>query len=214
MSLTNSQKLKYVADLVAKCNKCSLSKTAINPVPGSGNSDAKIVFIGEAPGEQEDKQGLPFVGNSGKLLDKLLNTIQIDRSDVYICNILKHRPPNNRDPEPAEIKLCTPYLKAQLEIIRPQIIITLGRFSMNYFFPLESISRIHGSVKKILWQNMSLTIIPVYHPSAGLRNGAMLTALQTDFLKIGQYLHSLSTPALSSNSNNLGVKNLKLFNKL
>ena len=188
MPASNHQKLKYIASLVADCQKCSLFKTAHNPVPGDGNPEADIVFIGEAPGAQEDQQGLPFVGNSGKLLDKLLNTIQVNRSDVFICNILKHRPPDNRDPNPEEIKVCSPFLKAQLEIIKPKVIITLGRFSMNYFFPEESISRVHGQIRQLLWQGINLCIIPVYHPSAGLRNGAMLTALQTDFLKIGDFL--------------------------
>jgi len=190
MPPTKSQQLKYIASLVAECNKCGLSKTAINHVPGSGNPEAEIVFIGEAPGEQEDKQGLPFVGNSGKLLDKLLATIRIDRSEVFICNILKHRPPNNRDPIDDEIRVCTPYLKAQLKIISPKVIITLGRFAMNYFFPTESISRIHGQIRNITWQGLPLTIIPVYHPSAGLRNGSMLQALQKDFLTIGDFLHN------------------------
>jgi len=188
MSLTKDQQLEYIAHLVGECKKCDLSKTATNPVPGSGNPNAEIVFIGEAPGEREDKQGLPFVGNSGKLLDKLLNTIKVPRTDVFICNILKHRPPENRDPLPEEMKVCTPYLKAQLKIIEPKIIITLGRFAMNYFFPEESISRIHGQVRKIIWQELPLTIIPVYHPSAGLRNGAMLKSLQDDFLNIGKLL--------------------------
>ena len=188
MTVTNDQKLKYIAYLVAKCQKCPLYKTAHNPVPGDGSPEAKIVFIGEAPGQQEDEQGLPFVGNSGKLLDKLLNTIQVNRSDVFICNILKHRPPGNRDPLPEEIKVCVPYLKAQLVIIKPKVIITLGRFSMNYFFPDESISRNHGQIRKLSWQGIDLIIIPVYHPSAGLRNGSMLSALQSDFIKIGEIL--------------------------
>jgi DNA polymerase len=191
MSLTKDQQLQYIAYLVAQCQKCPLYKTATNHVPGSGNPNAEIVFIGEAPGEQEDLQGLPFVGNSGKLLDKLLNTIKVPRQDVFICNILKHRPPGNRDPLPPEMKVCTPYLKAQLKIIKPKVIITLGRFSMNYFFPGESISRIHGQIRSIIWQDLSLTIIPVYHPSAGLRNGAMLKSLQDDFLSIGKYLQKL-----------------------
>jgi len=186
--LTKVQQLEYIAHLVGKCKKCDLSKTATNPVPGFGNPDADIVFIGEAPGAQEDKEGLPFVGNSGKLLDKLLNTISVPRKDVFICNILKHRPPENRDPLPHEIQVCVPYLKAQLKIIKPKIIITLGRFAMNYFFPSESISRVHGQVRKIIWQELPLTIIPVYHPSAGLRNGAMLKSLQEDFLSIGKLL--------------------------
>jgi uracil-DNA glycosylase len=213
MPATNSQKLKYIADLVAKCQKCPLYKTALNPVPGDGSPEAKIVFIGEAPGAQEDEQGLPFVGNSGKLLNKLLNTIKVDRQDVYICNILKHRPPENRDPLPEEINVCTPFLKAQLEIIKPQIIITLGRFSMNYFFPEESITRIHGQIRQLVWHDLDLTIIPVYHPSAGLRNGAMLTALEADFLKIGDFLQNgLPAPEpLVKSIINSEPQNLKLF---
>ena len=188
MSLTKAQQFQYITHLVGECKKCDLSKTATNPVPGFGNPNADIVFIGEAPGAQEDKEGLPFVGNSGKLLDKLLNTISVPRTDVFICNILKHRPPENRDPLPDEMKVCTPYLKAQLKIIKPKIIITLGRFAMNYFFPGESISRIRGQVRNIIWQELPLTIVPVYHPSAGLRNGAMLKSLQEDFLSIGKLL--------------------------
>jgi len=203
MPATNAQKLKYIASLVAQCQKCSLYKTATNPVPGDGSPEAQIVFIGEAPGAEEDKQGLPFVGNSGKLLTKLLDTINVQRQDVFICNILKHRPPENRDPLPEEIKVCTPYLKAQLEIIKPKVIITLGRYSMNYFFPEESISRNHGQIRKLVWQGIDLTIIPVYHPSAGLRNGSMLTALKTDFLKIGEFL---AKPIINSEA-----KKLKLF---
>ena len=136
----------------------------------------------------DQDKGLPFVGNSGKLLDKLLNTIKVPRTDVFICNILKHHPPGNRDPLPEEMKVCVPYLKAQLKIIQPKIVITLGRFAMNYFFPQESISRVHGQIRNITWQDLPLTIIPVYHPSAGLRNGAMLKSLQNDFLSIGKLL--------------------------
>jgi DNA polymerase len=189
MADSNLQKLKYLASLVAKCQKCPLYKTATNSVPGSGNPDAKIVFIGEAPGFYEDQQGLPFVGNSGKLLDKLLATIGIPRQDVFICNILKHRPPENRDPLPDEIKVCTPYLKAQLEILHPQIIVTLGRFALNYFLPIDSISRIHGQIKRVNWQGLDVNLIPLYHPSAGLRNGSMLRELENDFLKIDSFLH-------------------------
>lgn len=188
---TNLQKLQYIAGLVARCKKCPLYKTATNHVPGSGNPEAKIVLIGEAPGYFEDQQGLPFVGNSGKLLDKLLASIGIKRSDVFICNILKHRPPNNRSPLPEEIKVCTPFLKAQLQIIKPKIIVTLGRYSLNYFLPLESISKVHGQIKNLIWQGINLTLIPVYHPSAGLRNGAMYSALQNDFIHLGQFLANI-----------------------
>jgi DNA polymerase len=189
MSTTNSQKLNYLENLVKDCQKCSLYKTATNSVPGSGNPEAKIVFIGEAPGFYEDQQGLPFVGNSGKLLDKLLDSINLKREDVFICNILKHRPPENRDPGPIEIKLCTPFLKAQLQILKPQVIITLGRFALNYFLPTDLISHVRGQIKKLSWQGLDLTLIPVYHPSAGLRNGAMLTALKADFVTIGNFIN-------------------------
>ncbi len=188
MISTKELKLKYLADLIAKCQKCSLFKTAKNPVPGSGDPQSGIVIIGEAPGFQEDVQGKPFVGPSGHLLDKLLASINLKRDNVFICNILKHRPPENRDPLPQEIKVCTPYLKAQLKILQPKIIITLGRFAMNYFFPGEFISSIRGQVKQINWEGLELTIIPVYHPSAALRNGAMLKALEDDFKTIGDFL--------------------------
>ena len=191
MPANNSQKLKYLASLVKNCQKCPLYKTATHPVPGDGDALAKIVFIGEAPGYYEDQQGLPFVGNSGKLLDKLLTSISLSRRHVFICNILKHRPPDNRNPQPDEIKVCTPFLKAQLQIIKPQVIITLGRFAMNYFFPQDSISQVRGQIKTLSWQGINLTIIPVYHPSAGLRNGAMLTALENDFKQIGQFLDKM-----------------------
>ncbi len=189
MPATNSQKLDYLAKLVADCKKCPLYKTATNPVPGAGSPNAKIVFIGEAPGFHEDQQGLPFVGNSGKLLDKLLASINLKRDDIFICNILKHRPPENRDPQPSEIKACTPFLKAQLQILKPSVIISLGRFALNYFLPTELISHVRGQIKKFSWQGLDLTLIPVYHPSAGLRNGAMLSALKTDFITIGNFIN-------------------------
>lgn len=188
MIASKIQQLKYIDNLVAACQKCSLFKTAKNPVPGFGDPSSGIVFIGEAPGFQEDIQGKPFVGPSGHLLDKLLASINLKRENVFICNILKHRPPENRDPLPQEIKVCTPYLKAQLKILQPKIIITLGRFAMNYFFPGEFISSIRGQVKQINWEGLELTIIPVYHPSAALRNGAMLKALEDDFKTIGDFL--------------------------
>ncbi len=187
---SNAQKLKYIAKLVAECTLCPLYKTAKNPVPGNGNPNTQLVFIGEAPGFYEDQQGLPFVGNSGKLLDKLLADIGLNREQVFICNILKHRPPDNRDPLPNEIRACVPYLKAQLQVIKPKIIVTLGRFALNYFLPDDMISRVHGEFRIIDWQGISLTLIPVYHPSAALRSTANLEALKEDFRKIGQHLNS------------------------
>lgn len=188
MPATNLQKLDYLNKLVSSCHRCPLFKTATQGVPGAGNPDSSIVLIGEAPGFHEDQQGLPFVGASGKLLDKLLLSVGLDRSQVYIANILKHRPPGNRDPLPSEIIACTPYLKAQLEVIKPKIIITLGRFAMNYFFPDQYISKVHGQLMPLVWHDLTLSIIPVYHPSAALRNGEMNRALVADFQKIGNYL--------------------------
>lgn len=185
---TKQKNLELIAQSISNCHKCELYKSALNPVPGSGNPNAQILFIGEAPGAKEDTLGLPFVGNSGKLLDKLLASISVNRLDVFICNILKHRPPHNRDPLSEEIKVCVPFLKDQLQVIKPKVIITLGRFAMNYFFPLEKISNIHGKINKTKWQDLDLIIIPVYHPSAGLRNGRMLASLQADFKTIGKYL--------------------------
>lgn len=185
------KKLKYIADLVAQCTKCPLYKTATNPVPGSGDSKTEIVLIGEAPGFYEDQQGLPFVGNSGKLLDRLLADIKLSREEVFICNILKHRPPNNRDPLPNEIRACVPYLKAQLQVIEPKVIVTLGRFALNYFFPQDMISRVHGQIKQFVWQEQNLSMIPVYHPSAALRSTSNLKALEEDFRKIGKYINKI-----------------------
>lgn len=187
----NRKKLDYISSLISQCQKCPLYQTATNHVPGSGNPDSKIIFVGEAPGFFEDKQGLPFVGNSGKLLDKLLDSISLKREDVFICNILKHRPPQNRDPLPEEIKVCTPFLKSQIKIISPKIIITLGRFALDFFVKNVQISRIHGQILPIKWQGIDLTLIPVYHPSAGLRNGAMLSALKKDFKTIEEYIKKL-----------------------
>jgi DNA polymerase len=188
MVTKKQKKLQYIENLISKCQKCSLYKTATNAVPGQGNCDSQVVFIGEAPGFFEDQKGIPFVGNSGKLLDKLLKSISLKRENVFICNILKHRPPDNRDPLPEEIKVCTPFLKAQLKIISPKIIITLGRFAMDFFVKNSKISHIHGQILPIKWQGLDLILIPVYHPSAGLRNGAMLSTLEKDFKIIDKYL--------------------------
>ncbi len=188
MPATNQQKLDYLNTLISSCQKCPLYKEATQAVPGHGNSNSEIVIIGEAPGFYEDQKGLPFVGNSGKLLDKLLASINLSRQQIFICNILKHRPPQNRDPLPSEIITCAPFLKAQLKIIKPKVVITLGRFALNFFLPNDSISKVRGQIKTLTWQGIGLKLIPVYHPSAGLRNGAMLADLQKDFISIGQFL--------------------------
>lgn len=166
-----------------------LKEQATQLVFGDGNPGAEIVFIGEAPGKNEDIEGKPFVGAAGKFLDEMLGLIRLARKDIYITNIVKYRPPNNRDPLPEEKKAFLPYLQAQLEIIAPKIVVTLGRHSTNCFLPNESISQCHGRPKKIRVKGqgeevMNLVILPLYHPASALYNGGMRQTLIDDFMKI------------------------------
>ena len=177
------------AEIIAK-NICpELAATATQLVMGDGNPDADIVFIGEAPGKNEDEQGLPFVGAAGKFLNEMLAAAGMTRGDVYITNIVKYRPPNNRDPSPEEKAAFLPYLLRQLEIINPKAIITLGRHSMEYFLPDARISQIHGHAvrKKVIYYDETpheWLIIPLYHPAAALYNGSVRTVLIDDFLQV------------------------------
>lgn len=159
-----------------------LASQATQLVMGGGNPNADIVFIGEAPGKQEDLQGLPFVGASGRFLNEMLETGGMKRSDVYITNIVKYRPPNNRDPLPEEKREFWPYLMRQLEIINPTVIITLGRHSGAAFIPDLVISRDHGHARKVQYHDHEFLVIPLYHPAAALYNGSMRQVLIDDFL--------------------------------
>ncbi len=188
------EEIKKIAQEIKSCQKCPLYKSATQAVPGGPNPETEIVFVGEAPGYWEDQKGIPFCGRSGKLLDKMLNNIDLQRKDVFICNILKHRPPNNRDPKPEEIEACTPYLKQQLLAIEPKIVITLGRFALNYFIPDVYISKVHGQAKEINWQGINLLLYPLYHPAAGLRNGNIKNELKNDFLKIPDIITGKISP--------------------
>lgn len=170
-----------IADKISSCEKCRLYKTAKKAVPGEGNVNADIVFVGEAPGATEDKTGRPFVGRAGKLLEEMLNSIGLKRTDVWIGNIIKHRPPNNRNPQPDEIRACTPYLTVQLKTINPKLVITLGRFAMEYFYKSGKISRDHGN---LITTKEGVHVYPVYHPAAALRNGNFRQALEEDFERI------------------------------
>jgi DNA polymerase len=170
-----------------------LAKDCLNPVPGEGNANAELMFIGEAPGAQEDKQGRPFVGASGKFLAEMLESIGLKREDVFITNIVKYRPPQNRDPNPEEIKACMPILFEQIEVIRPKLLIFLGRHSMNVFFPKLKISEAHGEMVKTNVQNpdgseFEQNCLPLYHPAAALYNGSMRKVLLEDFAKIPKLL--------------------------
>ncbi len=179
------------ADILAK-NICpELAKTAKQLVFGDGNPNADIVFIGEAPGKNEDEQGKPFVGAAGKFLDEMLEEIGLQRKDVYITNIVKYRPPNNRDPLPQEKKAFLSYLQAQLEVIQPKLVVTLGRHSMNCFLPDLQISKIHGEAKRIkisMKQHesdvLTLVILPLFHPAAALYNGGLRQTVIDDFNRI------------------------------
>lgn len=169
-----------------------LAAQATNLVIGDGNLNAEIVFIGEAPGKNEDEQGLPFVGAAGKFLNEMLAAAGLERSDVYITNIVKYRPPNNRDPLPEEKKAFWPYLLKQLQIIQPKVVITLGRHSMEYFLPNMKISQIHGQPKRIQFGDDKLVVIPLYHPAAALYNGSMRQTLIDDFLKVPKIIEKIS----------------------
>jgi len=155
---------------------------------GEGNPDTQLYFLGEAPGYYEDREGRPFVGQAGKLLDQLIESIGFRRSDVYISNVVRFRPPANRDPEPDEITAFSAYVDEEIKIIDPKIIVTLGRFSMNKFLPDERISTVHGKVFKVDWNGKKLIVMPMYHPAAALRSTAILSAIKGDFLLIKKAL--------------------------
>ena len=179
------------ADII-KNNVCpNLAREAKNLVMGDGDIDAEIVLIGEAPGKNEDETGLPFVGAAGKFLNEMLSGADIKRSDVYITNIVKYRPPNNRDPLPDEKQAFWPYLVRQLDVIQPQIVVTLGRHSMEYFLPNQKISMIHGQPKRINFGETKLVIVPLYHPAAALYNGSMRATLIEDFKKLPKIIEIL-----------------------
>lgn len=189
--------LKKITDSIIKDDICpDLRASATNLVMGDGDPDADIVFVGEAPGKNEDEQGLPFVGASGKFLGEMLASIGLKRDDIYITNIVKYRPPNNRDPESEEKKAFLPYLLRQLNVIDPKLVVTLGRHSMEYFLPEQKISQIHGQPKrvKVIFPGAgerTLVILPLYHPAAALYNGSQRSVLMDDFSKVPQILQQL-----------------------
>jgi uracil-DNA glycosylase family 4 len=172
--------IEEIASEVVACTRCVLSETRTNAVPGDGSSTAAVMFIGEGPGQNEDEHGLPFIGRAGKLLDTLLAEVPLRREDVYITNVVKCRPPSNRDPEPDEVAACMPYLKAQIELIDPRVIVTLGRHSMLRFYPEGKISNDHGRIIRI----GSRVLLPVYHPAAALRNPRLNETLREDMKRI------------------------------
>ncbi len=177
--------LKAVYDEARDCVRCPLHQTRTQVVFGSGNADADLMFVGEAPGATEDKLGLPFVGQAGKLLDKLLEEIGLQRSSVFICNTVKCRPPGNRDPQPNEIEACHSYLRSQVELIEPKLICTLGNFATKLLRgDTTGISRLHGQLQELTIGDRAVRLYPLYHPAAALYTPATLDALRADFARI------------------------------
>lgn len=199
---SKQEKLEALQQDIVNQKVCAeLAEGATQLVMGNGNPDADMVFIGEAPGKKEDEQGVPFVGAAGKFLDEMLDTINLTRDYVYVTNIVKYRPPGNRDPHPEEKQAFWPYLEQQLAILEPKLIVTLGRHSMEAFLPSFKISQIHGQPKRVRVQStkqkvkrteqtgmMTRVIMPLYHPAAALYNGGMRQTLIDDFAKIPKVL--------------------------
>ncbi len=176
--------LTQLCEEIIACRDCELAKYRIKVVPGEGAENADLLFIGEAPGWHEDQQGRPFVGPAGQFLDQLLASIGLQREKVYIANVIKCRPPQNRDPLPAEIQSCRKWLDRQIETIQPQMIVTLGRYSLARYFPNESIGKIHGKPRKL----GGVIYYPMYHPAAALHQGSLRQTIEMDMLRIPQIL--------------------------
>jgi uracil-DNA glycosylase family 4 len=176
-------------DVVAGCERCVLAQTRTQVVFGSGSPDAELMFVGEAPGFHEDKQGVPFVGAAGKLLQKLLEGIGMTRDDVYIANVLKCRPPGNRDPHPEEIEACEGHLFRQIELIRPTLVATLGNFATKLLSGKPAgITRVHGREQEVVLGGNPVTLYPIFHPAAALYTPRMLQVLEEDFRRIPELL--------------------------
>lgn len=210
--MSAAETLLEIGQEVRACTLCKLYQTATKGVPGEGPADAKIMFIGEAPGFNEDRQGRPFVGQAGKFLDELLALAGLRRSDVYITNVVKHRPPNNRDPEAEEIAACAGYLDRQIAAINPRVIVTLGRFSMARWFPREKISRIHGQPRHVDGR----LIVPMMHPAAALHQQQNRSLIEEDFRRLPEFLAQAEREAAAGGPSTKdpdepGMEQLSLF---
>ncbi len=182
--ILDASSLSELNRLISNCTRCELSKTKKKDVFGTGDEKAEIMFIGEAPGKKEDEEGEPFIGAAGKFLTEMLEDINIKRKDIFIANVLKHRPTDNRDPLPDEIEACWPFLESQIRIISPKLIIFLGRHALNRFFPTAKISEVHGKAFRKMWDGHEQVFLALYHPAAALYNGSMRETLKEDFNKI------------------------------
>ncbi|MFH1971001.1 MAG: uracil-DNA glycosylase [Patescibacteria group bacterium] len=191
--MDKKEKLEKLKEKMEKDMSLPLRESATNLVFGEGDCNTEVLFIGEGPGYWEDQKARPFVGNSGSLLNKLLQTIKVNREDVFITNVVFFRPSNNRDPLPEEINAFKPYIDEIINIIDPKIIVTLGRFSMAKFIPNVFISSVHGKIFNIKWKDKDKVVIPMYHPAAALRNGNVMNMIKNDFLKIPEILNELKS---------------------
>ena len=188
--MSDEGQLEKLAKQIVVCTKCELHRSRKNAVPGEGPTHAEIMFIGEGPGAREDEQGRPFIGASGKFLDQLLEQAGVTRSDVWITNVVKCRPPGNRDPLPDEVEICTSnYLQHQIKIVDPSIIVTLGRFSMGLFFKGAKITQIHGQMQKV----EDRFVIPMFHPAAALHQLSLRETIMADFAKLPKLLKEART---------------------
>lgn len=188
MTDKQSEYQKILQDMEQACERLPLCTRPEDIVMGFGNIDSEVMFIGEAPGYNEAVQRKPFVGRAGQLLNQTLEEHGMKREDFYVSNIVKVRPPDNRDPLPTEIEAFVPYLHREIEVIKPLLFVTLGRFSMNFFLPDAKISAVHGSLQRFWWEGSITYLLPVYHPAAALRNGNMREAFAVDIGKIPKAL--------------------------
>lgn len=182
--MTREEILKKIAEETADCTKCELHYSRKNAVPGVGPADAEILFIGEGPGFHENEQGLPFVGAAGKFLDELLQSVGLDRKRVFITNVVKCRPPGNRDPQPDELSACDGYLERQIQAINPKVIVTLGRYSMQKFLPNAKISLSHGQAVRVKGR----LVVPFYHPAAALHQPSLRATVEADFARLPEWI--------------------------
>lgn len=189
--MPKNEALENLNKQMLKCSKCVLRGTCTQVVPGEGSAEAEIMFIGEGPGQKEDELGRPFVGAAGKFLDEMLSSIKLKRDEVYIANVVKCRPPSNRDPLPEEAEACWPWLEKQIETIDPKLIVTLGRHSMERFLPSQKISQIHGKAMRRNIPGLGARVFyALYHPAAALYNGSMRNILIQDFKRIPKVLEA------------------------
>ena len=192
MTSNKQERLGELNSQMSKCSKCTLRPGCTRVVPGEGSAEAAIMFIGEGPGKKEDELGRPFVGAAGKFLDEMLGLINLKREGVYIANVVKCRPPANRDPLPEEVEACWPWLMGQIKIIDPKLIVTLGRHSMERFLPNQKISEVHGkAMRREIPEIGKRVFYTLYHPAAALYNGSMREVLIKDFQRIPKVLEKI-----------------------